>query len=103
MTEIDTEKQPEENWEEDDLDFDDPLREDSKVEMDDDEFQQMPSDSLMSDLYKVQVMDKTRRKVPFKDLIKSKDHRRHIVVFVRHFFCGVSLALGGILRNLTDD
>ncbi|PNS16643.1 hypothetical protein CAC42_4607 [Sphaceloma murrayae] len=81
--------EPEDNWDEDDLDYDDPLREDSKVEADDDEFQQMPSESLLNDLYKVQIMDKTRRKVPFKDLVRSKDHRRHVVVFVRHFFCGM--------------
>ncbi|KAF4554867.1 Hypothetical protein D9617_3g019360 [Elsinoe fawcettii] len=86
-----TEKDPEDNWDDDNLDEDedDPLREDSHVEAADDDFQQMPSEALLNELYKVQVMDKTRRKVPFKDLVRSKDNRRHVVVFVRHFFCGM--------------
>ncbi|KAG8626264.1 hypothetical protein KVT40_005209 [Elsinoe batatas] len=52
----------------------------------------MPSESLLNELYKTQVMDKTRRKIPFKDLVRSKENRRHIVVFTRHLFCPMCYA-----------
>ncbi|KAF2153890.1 hypothetical protein K461DRAFT_292591 [Myriangium duriaei CBS 260.36] len=70
-------------------DYDDMLRSNSVVpQLQDDQFEELPTGDELEDLYKVQVVSKTREKVMFKDLTQSKDHRRHIVIFIRHFFCG---------------
>lgn len=55
-----------------------------------DRFDELPQSSVLKELYKLQVLDRNRAKVPFKTLVQSKDHRRHVVIFIRHFFCGVS-------------
>ncbi|KAG9567843.1 hypothetical protein KCU71_g3560, partial [Aureobasidium melanogenum] len=47
----------------------------------------LPSTEELQALYKLNVMDWTRNKTPFLDLVKSNKNRRNIVVFIRHFFC----------------
>lgn len=47
----------------------------------------LPSTEQMRALYKLTVMDRTRNKTPFIDLVQSSRTRRNIVVFIRHFFC----------------
>lgn len=69
-------------------DYERMLRGNNVVIPGDDEFDEMPPADEIEELYKVQVIDKNRQKVLFRDLIQSKDHRRHVVVFIRHFFCG---------------
>jgi len=67
----------------------DALREQSNGS--DDEFQEKPSQSDLSELFKMIVLDKNRNKTPFKKLIQSTPGQRNIVVFIRHFFCCVCL------------
>ncbi|KAG9659280.1 hypothetical protein KCU95_g11406, partial [Aureobasidium melanogenum] len=47
----------------------------------------LPSTQELQALYKLNVMDRTRNKTPFLDLVQSSKNRRNIVVFIRHFFC----------------
>lgn len=49
----------------------------------------LPSTQELQALYKLNVMDRTRNKTPFLDLVQSSKNRRNIVVFIRHFFCPV--------------
>lgn len=71
-------------------DYDAMLRGNSASIPGDDEFEEIPGAEVMEELYKVQVVNKNREKVVFRDLIQSKEYKRHVVVFIRHFFCGVS-------------
>lgn len=54
----------------------------------------LPSTEQMRALYKLTVMDRTRNKTPFIDLVQSSRTRRKIVVFIRHFFCPVRISRG---------
>lgn len=86
------EKSPRKDDDEIDLfdeDFDDMLRSHSVVVPGDDEFNELPTGDLLEDLYKMQMLDRNRQKVTFGEIVKDKSHRRHVVVFIRHFFCGV--------------
>ncbi|KEQ63501.1 uncharacterized protein M437DRAFT_46712 [Aureobasidium melanogenum CBS 110374] len=47
----------------------------------------LPSTQELQALYKLTVMDRTRNKTPFIDLVQSSGNRRNIVIFIRHFFC----------------
>lgn len=48
-----------------------------------------PSDEEMEELYKSTVLDKNRIRTPFVSLVRETEQRRTIVIFIRHFFCGV--------------
>lgn len=50
----------------------------------------LPSDAQLEALYKAELMDRTRVKTPFADLVRSNGNTRNIIVFIRHFFCPVS-------------
>jgi hypothetical protein len=50
----------------------------------------LPSDDDLDALFKLNLMDRTRVKIPFADIVRSSGHRRNIVIFIRHFFCPVS-------------
>jgi hypothetical protein len=50
----------------------------------------LPSDDDLDALFKLNLMDRTRVKTPFADIVRSSGHRRNIVIFIRHFFCPVS-------------
>ncbi|KAG9950864.1 hypothetical protein KCU85_g3256, partial [Aureobasidium melanogenum] len=47
----------------------------------------LPSTQELQALYKLTIMDRTRNKTPFIDLVQSSGNRRNIVIFIRHFFC----------------
>lgn len=49
----------------------------------------LPSTQELQALYKLTIMDRTRNKTPFIDLVQSSGNRRNIVIFIRHFFCPV--------------
>lgn len=49
----------------------------------------LPTKKAMDELLNLVVMDKTRNKTPFADLVKSTRQRRNVVIFIRHFFCPV--------------
>lgn len=49
----------------------------------------LPSVEQLQALYRLTVMDRTRNKTPFIDLVQSSRNRRKIVIFIRHFFCPV--------------
>lgn len=52
----------------------------------------LPSTEQLQALYKLTVMDRTRNKTPFIDLVQSSKNHRNIVIFIRHFFCPVRSA-----------
>lgn len=54
-----------------------------------DEKDPLPSDAELETLYKLELMDRTRVRTPFADLVRSNGNTRSIVVFIRHFFCPV--------------
>lgn len=51
----------------------------------------LPTDEELEALYKLNLMDRTRVKTPFADLVRSNGSQRNIIVFIRHFFCPVRI------------
>ncbi|CAD0110380.1 unnamed protein product [Aureobasidium uvarum] len=47
----------------------------------------IPTPEELEALYKMVLMDRTRNKTPFGDLVRASGNRRNIVIFIRHFFC----------------
>ncbi|KEQ77809.1 hypothetical protein M436DRAFT_32015, partial [Aureobasidium namibiae CBS 147.97] len=47
----------------------------------------LPSEDELEALYKLELMDRTRVRTPFADLVRSNGSTRNIIVFIRHFFC----------------
>ena len=73
--------------------LDDPAeRPTSKSRLTPEELHRMPSDDTLDDIAKVVLLDRNRNKVTLKELVNDGTHRRTIVIFIRHFFCGVSLS-----------
>jgi hypothetical protein len=53
----------------------------------------LPSAEMISKVENLPVLDKDGRSIPFKSLYTGPNvARRVLVIFVRHFFCGVSLS-----------
>jgi len=48
----------------------------------------LPTAAELEELYQLPVLDKDKTSTSFGTLIKDPSHARHIVVFIRHFFCG---------------
>jgi len=48
----------------------------------------LPNASDLEALNTTNVTDKNNNSIPFSTLIKSPDHPRVIIAFIRHFFCG---------------
>lgn len=48
-----------------------------------------PSQQELAELYEMEVLDTMRNKHKFGTLIKDANYERVVVVFIRHFFCGV--------------
>ena len=70
--------------------YDSMLRSNSIVVPGDDEFDELPTVDMLEELYDMQILDRNRQKIRFGDVVQDTKHRRHVVVFIRHFFCGVS-------------
>lgn len=72
--------------------------------MNDETRYRIPSEKVLEQIYTLPVQDENKKKMPFKDLItgaKDGEHR-NIVIFVRHFFCGVGPpSLANLSSNLT--
>lgn len=54
-----------------------------------DEKDPLPTPEELEALLKLNLMDRTRVKTPFADIVRSSGNRRNIVIFIRHFFCPV--------------
>lgn len=81
--------------------LDDPSeRPTSKSRLTPEELHRLPSDDTLKDIAKVVLLDRNRNKVTFKELVNDASHRRTVVVFIRHFFCGMCY---GYVRNLSAD
>lgn len=48
-----------------------------------------PSQQELAELYEMEVLDTMRDKHKFGTLIKDANYERVVIVFIRHFFCGV--------------
>jgi hypothetical protein len=54
----------------------------------------IPTQAVLKKIEGLVVLDKDGKTVPFKDLYNGPNvARRVLVIFIRHFFCGVSLHL----------
>jgi len=63
----------------------------SKARLTPEELHRMPDVAVLDDIAKVALLDRNRNKITFRELVNDGTHRRTIVIFIRHFFCGVSL------------
>jgi len=52
-----------------------------------DEKDPLPTLEELETLLKLNLMDRTRVKTPFADIVRSTGNQRNIVIFIRHFFC----------------
>lgn len=48
----------------------------------------LPDEKTVAAAGELAVLDEHSTKVPFKELSSSRDGQRHLIVFIRHFFCG---------------
>ena len=53
----------------------------------------LPPHADIEEILNMTVMDQHRLKIPLGQLVKDKDERRVVMVFIRHFFCGVGLPI----------
>jgi len=53
------------------------------------ELHRMPDDSVLKDIGKVTLLDRNRTKTTFSELVNDPSYKRTVVIFIRHFFCGV--------------
>lgn len=51
----------------------------------------MPDQKIIQEAGQLEIKDKDGNKVPFHSLFTDKPaEQRQLIVFIRHFFCGVS-------------
>jgi len=55
--------------------------------------QKPPSQSELRAVDNLPVLDANRKSVTFKSLHNSQENRRVLIIFIRHFFCGVRLTV----------
>lgn len=48
----------------------------------------VPDEKTLAKVGEFEIFDEQKNKTPFKDLYKSAEGK-HLIVFIRHFFCGV--------------
>lgn len=53
------------------------------------ELHRLPEQDVLNDIAKVTLLDKNRHKTTFGELTNDPNYKRIIVIFIRHFFCGV--------------
>jgi len=63
---------------------------------------QMPSEAQLNELYALKVRDKDDKEVPFSSLVKGTAESRNVIIWIRHFFCGVSAFTVTSLSQHTD-
>ena len=51
----------------------------------------LPSTEVLDAIYELDVVDKEKQAVKFRTLVQETQSRRNLVIFIRHFFCGVSM------------
>lgn len=51
--------------------------------------QKSPTHSDLRAVDNLPVLDADRKSIPFKSLYDSQENRRVLIIFIRHFFCGV--------------
>jgi len=54
------------------------------------ELHRLPTQETLDEVGKVMLLDRNRNKISFKEIVESAAQRRTIIIFIRHFFCGVS-------------
>lgn len=56
-----------------------------------DSHREIPDAKTLSEAGDLQIQDETGAKIPFKTLYTDKpSSEQHLIIFIRHFFCGVS-------------
>lgn len=58
----------------------------------------LPDASTLAQAGELEVQDKDGKKIKFKSLY-AEHGKKHVIVFVRHFFCGVGHYLRSLVRN----
>lgn len=58
-----------------------------------------PSKDALREMLNMNVLDRYRTKVPFNSLVKDGVQRRTVVVFIRHFFCGVGSSRSSVFAQ----
>ncbi|GAB7340432.1 hypothetical protein MBLNU457_6863t1 [Dothideomycetes sp. NU457] len=64
------------------------------------ELHRLPEEDVLNDIAKVTLLDKNRHKTTFGELTNDANYKRVIVIFIRHFFCGMCY---GYVKNISAD
>lgn len=66
----------------------------------DEKRRELPSQATLDEVGEINIKDKDGKEVPLKSLYTGKPaNERQLIIFVRHFFCGVSCYLRPATRH----
>lgn len=65
----------------------------------DDRRRELPTEAALSEAGEIMIKDKDGKEIPLKSLYTGKPaDERQLLIFIRHFFCGVSAYLPRVLE-----
>lgn len=63
----------------------------------DDRRRELPTEAALSEAGEIMIKDKDGKEIPLKSLYTGKPaDERQLLIFIRHFFCGVSAYLARV-------
>jgi hypothetical protein len=58
---------------------------------------ELPDEQTWKEAGELMIKDEHGKEVPFKSLYENQGNTQQLIIFIRHFFCGVRFPLSSVL------